>query len=237
MFESGLNKIVNNVYPGRGIIIGASADLKRIYQIYWIMGRSVNSRNRIFTVDKGLVRTEAFNPALLSDPSLVIYNAARNFNGNGVHIVTNGDQTDTIYNFLSESKTFEDALETRTFEPDAPNYTPRISAAVYLGSGTRYKISILKTISNNAENPVRFFYNYDSYIPSAGHCIHTYDGDGDPLPSFCGEPYIVPIYDTIEENAQVYWDALNDENKVSLFVKEINAEDKSFKYEIINKNN
>ena len=214
-------------YPGRGIVIGMTPDGKHMVQVYWIMGRSENSRNRIFAMDNGFVKTEAFDISKLSDPSLVIYYAAKNYDN--VHIVTNGDQTDTIY----EMKSFEGALNTRTFEPDSPNFTPRISGIYNDG---KYKLSILKSIGNNSDYCVRQYFNYDKPIAGIGHCIHTYDCDGNPLPSFSGEPYQVPLYDCIEETADYYWSRLNEENKISLFVKFIDIENNKYNIKIINKN-
>ena len=214
-------------YPGRGIIIGMTPDGKNMVQVYWIMGRSENSRNRIFAMEDGFVKTEAFDISKLSDPSLVIYYAARNYDN--IHIVTNGDQTDTIY----EMKSFEDALATRTFEPDPPNFTPRISGICNNG---KYKLSILKSIDNNSDYCVRQYFNYDKPIAGIGHCIHTYDCDGNPLPSFSGEPYKVPVFNCIDETADYYWNNLNEENKISLFVKFIDIENNKFNIKIINKN-
>ena len=219
-----------NSYPGRGIVIGMTPDGKNMAQVYWIMGRSENSRNRIFVLENEFVKTQAYDIAKLSDPSLVIYYAAKHYDN--VHIVTNGDQTDTIY----EMKSFENALHTRTFEPDSPNYTPRISGVVDFDGKYIYKLSILKSIGNNPDYCIRQYFNYDNPIAGAGHCIHTYECDSNPLKSFNGEPYIVPVFDCIDETAEFYWNKLNEENRISLFVKFINIETKETNIKIINKN-
>lgn len=233
--EEGINFLKNSNYPGRGIIIGVNNKANKFFQIYWIMGRSENSRNRILKEENGIVKTEAFDKTKISDPSLIIYNAMRSIMN--YHIVSNGDQTDTIYEFLKKGHSFESALETRTFEPDPPNFTPRISGIVDLSKKEySYKLSIIKTIKNNQEFLVRFYFNYQKPMPSFGHCITTYFTNGTPLPSFNGEPLIVPIYDTIEENLNFYWETLNNENLISLAVKEI-LPDNSFKVLIKNKNN
>ncbi len=234
--KRNMKKLSENVYPGRGIIIGLSPDSKNIIQVYWIMGRSENSRNRVFTEENGFVRTRAYHPAKLKDPSLVIYYPVKHIENK--HIVTNGDQTDTIYDFFKDkSGSFEDALRTRTFEPDAPNYTPRISGIVNLDDKiTLYNLSILKSLDNNERVCQRFFFSYSSAIPGTGHLIHTYNSDGNPLPSFCGEPCMVRLDKDIDSVAKYYWDLLNEENRVSLLVKFINLETKKFNISIINKN-
>ncbi|OUM94396.1 MAG: inosine monophosphate cyclohydrolase [Thermobacillus sp. ZCTH02-B1] len=210
-----------NRYPGRGIIIGMTPDGTRYVQVYWIMGRSENSRNRIFVLeDDGSVRTEARDPAKLTDPSLIIYHPVRV--SAGAHIVTNGDQTDTIADFLAKGGTFEDALKTRTFEPDAPNFTPRISGIVQPGDPTAaYKLAILKANRGIESLPQRHFFTYERPLPGFGHLIHTYMGDGDPLPSFEGEPKLVPLFDDAGETLDYYWNRLDGENRISLLVKTI----------------
>ena len=223
-----------NPYPGRGIIIGMSPDAKHLVQLYWIMGRSENSRNRIFVNENGFIKTEAFDPSKVKDPSLIIYYAAKHLDD--CHIVTNGDQTDTIFNALNSGDSFEDALYTRSFEPDGPNFTPRISSLVDLKCKKHiYKLSILKTFAGNPECCVRQFYNYEKAIPGYGHCIHTYRGDGEPLPSFDREPYITPVFDDIDRMVEFYWDALNKDNRISIFAKYINLSTKEFETRIINK--
>lgn len=204
-----------NSYPGRGIMLGLTPDGTRSVIAYFIMGRSVNSRNRIFAADGGGLETKAFDPSKLSDPSLIIYHPVRVLDGRT--IVTNGDQTDTIYNFLSEGKGFFDALTTREFEPDAPNYTPRISGL--LEADGSYSLSILKSAGGDPASCQRFYYQYTNPIPGLGHFIHTYQRDGDPLPSFSGEPVTIGVGDNLSSFAQVLWKSLDCENKVSLFVR------------------
>lgn len=222
----------NNTYPGRGIIIGKS-DEEHMMIVYFIMGRSVNSRNRIFTPleDCNGIRTEAFDPAKLSDPSLVIYAPVRCIDGKT--IVTNGDQTDTIYDFIKEGKTFEEALRTRTFEPDAPNFTPRVSGIV---EGESYKLSILKSNNGNPDSVQRFFYEYAQPICGEGHFIHTYLYDGNPIPSYEGDPTPLKLKGDVDAVTKEVWDALNEENKVSLFVRSINLKTGEEQTRIINKN-
>jgi len=233
--EQNLNGLKQNPYPGRGIVIGLTPDGKRLVQVYWIMGRSENSRNRIFVQEEnGFLRTEAKDPAKLTDPSLIIYYPVKHTGG--AHIVTNGDQTDTIFDALAGGGTFEQALITRTFEPDAPNYTPRISGLVDLNDKQcQYKLSILKTNAGNPEQTLRQFFHYEQGIAGYGHCIHTYSEDGNPLPSFKGEPVLVPVYDDMEQTAAAYWDRLNAENKISLLVKTINIADGQTEMKVINK--
>ena len=221
----------NNTYPGRGIIIGKSEDGENMVIVYFIMGRSVNSRNRVFIEQEGGIRTEAFDPAKLSDPSLVIYAPVRVIDGKT--IVTNGDQTDTIYDFIKEGKTFEEALRTRTFEPDAPNFTPRVSGIVENGT---YKLSILKSNNGNPDSAQRFFYEYMEPVAGEGHFIHTYLHDGNPIPSFEGDPTPMEIKGDIDSITKEVWESLNEENKVSLFVRFIDIETGKYESRIINKN-
>lgn len=228
-------RILNNRYPGRGIIIGSTPDECSYVQIYWIMGRSANSRNRIFELDGGFMRTKAYDESKMEDPSLIIYYPVKSL-GN-YHIVSNGDQTDTIYEYIKNGRSFGDALNTREYEPDAPNYTPRISGLISLDTDkARYTLSILKAVNGEGECCQRNYYSYDSFIKGFGHCIHTYDGDGTPIPSFTGEPYIVRLFNNIEETAQHYWSLLNEENRISLMVKYINVQNGKVDYWIINKN-
>lgn len=219
--EAGAARLQANPYPGRGIIIGLTPDGTRYAQVYWIMGRSENSRNRVFIQEEnGFVRTEAKDPAKLTDPSLIIYYPVRHTGQ--AHIVTNGDQTDTIYEALQKGGTFEQALATRTWEPDPPNYTPRISGLVDLSDpNCAYKLSILKTNRGDPSQTMRHYFHYEQGIAGYGHCIHTYETDGNPLPSFQGEPVLMPLFDDIEETASFYWERLNEENKLSLLVKTI----------------
>ena len=226
--------LAGNSYPGRGIVIGQSADGKNAVIAYFIMGRSVNSRNRVFVEEGAGIRTQAFDPAKLSDPSLVIYAPVRVLGEDT--IVTNGDQTDTIYDFLKEGKTFEEALRTRTFEPDGPNYTPRISGIVERGEGSfTYKLSILKSCGGDPDFAQRFFFEY---APKAGlgHFIHTYKQDGDPIPSYEGEPTPVFIEGDIDAFTASLWENLNEDNKVSLFTRFIDLETGKAETRIVNKN-
>ena len=224
-------ELAQNSYPGRGILLGRSADGEKAVIAYFIMGRSENSRNRIFVEDGQGLRTQAFDPAKLTDPSLVIYSPVRVLGR--TTIVTNGDQTDTIYEFLNGGKTFEDALRTRTFEPDPPNYTPRISGMVH---GFQYRLSILKSRNGNPDAAQRFFFEYSDPLPGTGHLIHTYRCDGNPIPSFEGEPKEVAVEGTIDELTERLWDSLNADNKVSLFTRVIDVKTGVAETRIVNKN-
>ena len=225
----------SNSYPGRGIIIGLSPDGAYAVTAYFIMGRSVNSRNRIFVRDGEGIRTKAFDPAKLSDPSLVIYAPVRVL-GNKT-IVTNGDQTDTIYDLMDKQQTFEQALRTRTFEPDAPNYTPRISGILHVEQGTyNYAMSILKSEHGNPASCCRQTFAYEHPLAGEGHLIHTYQSDGDPLPSFEGEPVRIRIAGDIGTFTDTVWSSLNEENKVSLFVRFIDTATGNYETKIVNKN-
>ena len=222
-------------YPGRGLMIGKSRDGRYAAAVYFIMGRSENSRNRIFAEDGDGIRTQAFDPAKLSDPSLIIYAPVRVLGNNT--IVTNGDQTDTVYDGLSKGLTFEQSLRTREFEPDAPNYTPRISGLVERENGSfRYKISILKSADGDPSACSRFTYDYENPAAGEGHYIHTYRDNGSPLPSFEGEPTRVEFGGTADELAKLVWNSLNEDNKVSLFVRYIELETGKTETRIINKN-
>lgn len=218
-------------YPGRGIILGKSEDNRAVFA-YFIMGRSTNSRNRVFETSDDDIRTKAFDESLLSDPSLIIYSPVRVL-GKKI-IVTNGDQTDTIYEYLKDKKTFEDALYTRTFEPDAPNFTPRISGLIDIESGLKLKLSILKSDEGDESQSLRFFYNYDNPKPGEGFLIHTYKENSDPLKSFEGEPIKVNLKGSIDEFANSLWNSLNTDNKISLAVRYIDMA--TGKYEQIIKN-
>lgn len=218
-------------YPGRGIILGKSEDNRAVFA-YFIMGRSTNSRNRVFEVSNDDIRTKAFDESLLSDPSLIIYSPVRVL-GKKI-IVTNGDQTDTIYEYLKDKKTFEDALYTRTFEPDAPNFTPRISGLIDIESGLKLKLSILKSDEGDESQSLRFFYNYDNPKPGEGFLIHTYKENSDPLKSFEGEPIKVSLKGSIDEFCDSLWNSLNTDNKISLAVRYIDMA--TGKYEQIIKN-
>ena len=226
----------DNTYPGRGILLGKSACGNYGVIAYFIMGRSVNSRNRVFVEQNGGIRTQAFDPAKLADPSLIIYAPVRVL-GNRT-IVTNGDQTDTVYDYLTQGKTFEEALETRTFEPDGPNYTPRISGLVTVEDGNlSYKLSILKSAGGNPDSCQRFTFDYAQPLAGQGHFIHTYRCDGNPIPSFEGEPETVALSGDLDAFGDLVWENLNEDNKVSLFVRYIDLRDGSCRTRIYNKNN
>lgn len=228
-------QLKENSYPGRGIVIGRSKDGKKAVAAYFIMGRSENSRNRIFVEEGNSIRTQAFDPSKLTDPSLIIYAPIRVL-GNKT-IVTNGDQTDTVYELMDKQHTFEQALRTREFEPDAPNYTPRISGILHVENGSfHYAMSILKSNHGNPGSCNRFTYAYSSGPEGEGHFIHTYQGDGNPLPSFEGEPRLVEIPDSIEEFTNMIWESLNEENKVSLYVRYIDIAAGTYESRLINKN-
>lgn len=229
------NELKENSYPGRGIVIGKSADGKSAVTAYFIMGRSVNSRNRVFVEDGDGIRTQAFDPSKLEDPHLIIYAPVRVL-GNKT-IVTNGDQTDTIYDLMNQQMTFEQALRTREFEDDAPNFTPRISGIIKTTDGDfNYAMSILKSANGNDSSCRRYTFSYTDPINGQGHFIHTYMGDGSPLPSFEGEPKEVSIPNDIDEFTNGLWDSLNEDNKVSLFVRYIDLESNKTQTRIINKN-
>lgn len=226
-----LHLLKNNPYPGRGIMLGKTPDGRKALAVYFIMGRSVNSRNRVFVTDGDGIRTAAHDIQALSDPSLVIYSPVRTFLGKT--IVTNGDQTDTVADYLAQGKSFEEALRTRKFEPDAPNLTPRISGI--MDKDGSYKLSILKSAGGDDLSCQRFFYEYPEPLSGQGHFIHTYKEDGSPLPSFEGEPIIVCTENDPEAFAQKIWDSLNADNRVSLFVRMINLESGELSTVIINK--
>ncbi len=228
-------ELSGNSYPGRGIIIGKSADGKYAVTAYFIMGRSENSRNRVFVEDGSGIRTQAFDPSKLTDPSLIIYAPVRVL-GNKT-IVTNGDQTDTIYELMDKQQTFEQALRTREFEPDAPNYTPRISGIMHIeNGGFNYAMSILKSSNGDPGSCCRYTFAYENPLAGEAHFIHTYMGDGNPLPSFEGEPKLVGLDGDIDSFTKLVWESLNEENKVSLFVRYINIADGTWESRIVNKN-
>ena len=234
--QSLAKELSSTTYPGRGIVIGKTPDGKHAAIAYFIMGRSENSRNRVFVEEGEGIRTEAFDPSKLEDPSLIIYAPVRVL-GNKT-IVTNGDQTDTIYELMNRQFTFEQALRTREFEPDAPNYTPRISGILHIENGSyNYAMSILKSNNGNPDACNRYTFAYENPVAGEGHFIHTYMGDGNPLPSFEGEPTLVDIPDSMDEFAELVWNNLNEDNKVSLFIRYINLETGKYETKIINKNN
>ncbi len=209
-------KLEGNPYPGRGIVLGKTPDGKHLVQVYWIMGRSANSQNRIFSLLEDGIRIFPFDESKVEDPSLIIYDPIR-IEGNN-HIVSNGDQTATIQEFLSEGKSFEDAVNSRMFEPDAPNFTPRISGVINLETGKK-TLSIIKTINNEEAYFTHQYFNYNDFKPGTGRCISTYESDGSPIPSFSGEPIEVEVMNTIEENITKYWELLNKDYLVSMAVK------------------
>ena len=227
----------SNEYPGRGIIIGRSECGKYAVTAYFIMGRSENSRNRVFVEDGQGIRTQAFDPSKMSDPHLIIYAPVRVL-GNKT-IVTNGDQTDTIYDLMDKQQTFEQALRTRTFEDDAPNFTPRISGIIHTeNGGMNFAMSILKSAEGNGDSCQRYTFAYADPLCGRAKFIHTYSGEGDPLPSFEGEPETLELPDTdIDSLAKLIWENLNEDNKVSLFVRYIDLSDNSYVSRIVNKNN
>ena len=230
------NAIGANTYPGRGILLGKSADGKKAVIAYFIMGRSENSRNRVFIEDGEGIRTQAFDESKMTDPHLIIYAPVRVL-GNKT-IVTNGDQTDTIYELMDKQQTFEQSLRTREFEDDAPNFTPRISGIVHADNGEmNFAISILKSDDGNSDSCLRYTYAYSNPVAGEGRFIHTYKGDGNPLPSFEGEPTKVAIPDVdIDEFTKIVWDNLNADNKVSLFTRYIDISSGKYESRIINKN-
>ena len=230
-----LTRDEKNAYPGRGIVLGKSEDGKRAAAAYFIMGRSENSRNRVFVEDGEGIRTQAFDPSKLVDPSLIIYAPVRVL-GNKT-IVTNGDQTDTIYEGMDKQLTFEQSLRSREFEPDGPNYTPRISGIMHVENGKyNYAMSILKSNNGNPQACNRYTFAYENPVAGEGHFIHTYMHDGNPLPSFEGEPKLVSIPNDIDEFKDSLWESLNEENKVSLFVRFIDIETGKYETRIVNKN-
>lgn len=223
----------DNTYPGRGIIVGKSEDGKYAVCAYFIMGRSANSRNRVFTKKDGAVYTEPYDASKVEDPSLIIYSAVKKCNN--TLIVTNGDQTDTIYNSLKAGKCMRHALRTREFEPDGPNFTPRISACLNFDGGYSYEMSILKSADEKGSACNRYFYEYEA-LDGVGHFIHTYVCDGNPIPTFQGEPERVKIPSDIDAFTSEIWESLNEQNKISLYVRYTSIEDGSETDRLINKN-
>lgn len=228
--------LAENSYPGRGIVIGKTPDGKKAAVAYFIMGRSQNSRNRVFEETPDGIRTRAFDPSKMEDPSLIIYHPVRRLGG--WTVVTNGDQTDTVRDALAAGGSFEDALRTRTFEPDGPNWTPRISGLVALGEGDfSVKLSILKSADGNGEYAQRYFFDYPRLPAGEGRFLHTYRGDGSPIPSFEGEPERVAVAaPSAEAWARELWGSLNEDNKVSLYVEYLSLEDGGREAVILNKN-
>ena len=228
-------ELSSNAYPGRGIVIGRSEDGTKAVTAYFIMGRSSNSRNRVFVTEAEGIRTEAFDPSKMEDPSLIIYAPVRVLSEKT--IVTNGDQTDTIYDGLKVGLTFEESLRSREFEPDGPNYTPRISGIMQVTNGTyHYAMSILKSHNGNPAACNRYTFTYENPLAGEGHFIHTYARNEEPLPSFEGEPKLVDIAGDIDAFTATVWNSLNEDNKVSLFVRYIDIQTGTYETRIINKN-
>ena len=224
-------RLAGNTYPGRGIVLGITPDGTKAVAAYFIMGRSVNSRNRVFIQEPDGIRTEAHDPALMKDPHLIIYHPVRQV-GNGL-IVTNGDQTDTIWEYLTKGESWESALRTRMFEDDGPNWTPRISG-LQAGDGS-YKMSILKSVDEEGTACVRYFYEYPA-VAGLGHFLHTYVCDGNPvIPTFQGEPERVEIPGDIQSFTDLLWNNLDENNKISLFVRYTDLETGAYEQRIINK--
>lgn len=231
--SSMADRLAGNTYPGRGIVLGVTPDGKQAVAAYFIMGRSVNSRNRIFCQEPDGIRTQAHDPSLMKDPHLIIYHPVREA-GCGL-IVTNGDQTDTIWEYLSRGESWEAALRTRQFEDDGPNWTPRISGVVSMKKGG-YKLSILKSNDGNGDSVLRQTFDYPQPVAGEGHFLSTYKSNGNPLPSFAGEPIRVPVDESDpNEWAGKLWEALNEENKVSLFVRAIDLASGDYEDVILNK--
>lgn len=227
-------EIGSTTYPGRGIVVGVTPDKKKAAAAYFIMGRSVNSRNRVFVEDGEGIRTEAFDPSLLEDPSLIIYAPVRVLGKDT--IVTNGDQTDTIYERMSQGMTFEQSLRVREFEPDGPNYTPRISAILHTEGKFSFEMSILKSNNGDPDCCNRYTFSYDNPKAGEGRFIHTYMQDGNPLPTFEGEPTVVTIpTNDLDEFTEIVWNSLNEDNKISLFTRFIDLETGKVETKIINK--
>ena len=232
--ETNLDALRNSRYPGRGIVIGRTPDARHFVQVYWIMGRSAGSRNRVFVAEGRTVRTRAFDASALENPNLVVYTPIRVLNA--CHIVSNGDHTDTICDAIQDGGSFESALNTCTFEPDPPIFTPRIAGIVDLDdSGAAYRIGILKALAGNGKSASRQYFSYETAIPGIGHCITTYTDDGDPPPAFFGEPYAVELHDGIETTRDCYWNLLDEANRVSLLVKFIDAASGNTNLRIVNK--
>jgi IMP cyclohydrolase len=227
------NHIVGNSYPGRGIIVGCSPDGSEVWQFYWIMGRSPNSRNRIFVVDDGVLLTEAADPAKCEDPSLVIYKAMLEDDKN--FIVSNGDQTQTVYDFLQKGEGFDSALLTREREPDSPNFTPRISAMVNFENKASFSFSIIKANEANQDLSNHNFFYKNEIKPGEGYCLTTYLHDGNPIPSFSSEPFAISLLPEKEEMLNKIWNTLDNDNKISIAVKSINCQSLKSDISIINK--
>lgn len=228
----GMNRIKNASYPGRGIVIGVTPNGAHFVQVYWIMGRSPSSRNRVFVQEDAFVKTDTVDKTQEVDPLTMYYPIK--ISGSS-HIVTNGDQTDTIVDALQTGGTFDSALMTRTFEPDGPNFTPRISGVVNLEDDVAYRLAVLKTVGGDERYCSRQFFTYETAIAGLGHCVTTYVDDGSPLPSFEGEPFAVELYDDVNVTADAYWQALNEDNRVSMLVKFIARDSGASELRLVNK--
>ncbi|MDA0709203.1 MAG: inosine monophosphate cyclohydrolase [bacterium] len=229
--QAGMNRLKKSSYPGRGIAIGLTPGGRHFVQVYWIMGRSPSSRNRVFVQEGNFVKTDTVDKTQKVDP-LTLYYPVKVLGTS--HIVSNGDQTDTLLDTIKVGGSFESALMTRTFEPDAPNFTPRISGIVDLSDEVAYRLSVLKTVSGEGAC-TRQFFTYDRAIPGAAHCVTTYVDDGNPLPSFEGEPFAVPVWDGLRETADAYWQLLNPENRVSMLIKFIDRDSGRSESILVNK--
>ena len=232
--RQNLHRLSQNAYPGRGIVLGLNASGTHFLQVYWVMGRSANSRNRVMAVRDGRVRLEPFDAKLVQDPSLIMYTAMDNVGA--AHVVTNGDQTDTVTAHIKTGGSFASALLTRQHEPDGPHFTPRISGLIELGPDSP-TITASKIVHDpsDAARSVHCFYSYAGFAPGTGVCWHTYAGDGNPLPSFAGDPYLVELPATGEETANQYWSLLNADNKVALAVKAVDMRRGSFTVTVRNR--
>ncbi len=230
--QDRMNRIKNASYPGRGIAIGLTPNGEHFAQVYWIMGRSPSSRNRVFVQEETFVKTDTVDKTQEVDP-LTMYYPIKSLGTS--HIVTNGDQTDTIHDALQNGGTFDSALMARTFEPDGPNFTPRISGVVNLEDDVAYRLAVLKTVGGDERYCSRQFFTYETAIAGVGHCVTTDVDDGSPLPSFEGEPFVVALYDGLQETVDAYWNALNEDNRVSMLVKFIARESGASELVVVNK--
>lgn len=232
--KSNLESFKNIYYPGRGIIIGMSPDSNFMVQIYWTAGRSENSQNRVIINENGFIKTKAYIDKELINPSLIIYYAAKDLGP--YHIISNGEQTDTIYDSLLANESFESAINQWEFEHDPPLYTPRISGLVDVNNKKNsYKLSINKSINNDPNYCIRNFYTYETAVPGIGHCIHTYESIGDSISSFNGEPFMLKTFNDIDKTIDYYWKILNDDIKVAMYVKFINIQTGKFEFRLKNR--
>jgi len=231
---ANMRRLGENAYPGRGIVLGLTPDGRHLVQVYWIMGRSPASQNRVLMREGEAVKSESLDPALVPNPALLIYYPVRR--AGTYHVVTNGDQTETIVDALGRGQGFEDALRTREFEPDPPHYTPRISGLIDAADPRHgYRLAILKSLLHDPAHCVRHFYTYERARPGLGHCVTTYAGDGNPLPSFEGEPWPVRTFDAPGETAERYWSLLHPDRRVGLMVKFVDVRTGGSSLQIINR--